>query len=118
MKAQVNKLYQTVQRRLIALKVKLTQFKQQVSAWLVRHQRRLWFTVIGIAVLVIVAIGAVVWQRSPAFRTSSKALGVSLAALLAALMVRLNLRPTAPPVVVTEQPSREERLEMQSDGRR
>jgi hypothetical protein len=93
--------------RLAAAKAKVSEAKQQGRAWLARHKRSLWVTVIVAAALVATALLVYLWQGSPAFRAAAKGVTALVTGCLAGLWALLRgSRPTEipVPVVVTEQP--------------
>lgn len=123
MKAQIMQFYQDqVQARIEALKAKITGVKQQVTAWWSRRRRSILGITLTVAGLVLVAVLAYLWQRSPTFRASVKGLAVAAAGLLAGLWMFLkgcalslskgNRSAGIPaPVIVTEQPYQEVMVE-------
>lgn len=111
MKARLVQFYQDkVQPKIAALKAKAAQIKQRAGEWLARHKRRVWITAAVIFTLVVAAVLAYLWQRSPAFRAMTRNLAAAATGCLAGLWALLRNRPAeiVVPVIVTEQPPVEE----------
>jgi hypothetical protein len=76
--------------RLAAANAKAAEAKQRGREWLARHKRSLWVTAIVATALVAIAILVYLWQRSPAFRTTVKTLGVAVLSILITLWALLK----------------------------
>lgn len=114
MKVRLIRFYQEkVQPRIEALKARAAQLKQQVTAWLARRKRSLRLAAAIAITLIAVALLAILWRRSPAFRSAIQELGAAVAGLWVLFKGRPGEIPV--PVVVTEQLPVEEPLLVASD---
>lgn len=90
LKAKGTQLKQWVTGRLTTAKAKAAEIKQQGREWLARRKRSLWLAAL-IFIFLTVGVGLVyLWQRSPAFRTTVKTLGVAVLGVLITLWALLK----------------------------
>jgi hypothetical protein len=89
-RARLTRFKLWVTGRLAAANTKATEAKQQGREWLARHKHSLWITVIVATALVATASLVYLWQRSPAFQTIVKTLGVATLSVLVTLWALLK----------------------------
>lgn len=89
-RARLTRFKLWVTGRLAAAKAKVSEAQHQGSQWLARHKHSLWVTTIVATALVAAAILVYLWQRSPAFRTTVKTLGVAVLSVLITLWALLK----------------------------